>query len=235
MKGSADGGHGVDVLHFLLGSQFLLSVGPQGNIHIAPHLALFHVRVGNIPVIQNLLEGLEIGVGFFRGVYVRLGNDFHQGGPRAVVVDQGIIGVMGNLRRVFFQMDASQLHGAERGDAGFDYVIRIGPGVQGHFPAQAQRKIQLGGLVIFSHVRIEIILAVPLGNLRAGTSQHQAGQQRAFNGEFIQDGQGARQPQAGGAHTRIGFKAKAGFAGAEHFALCLDLAVDFQANGHDVI
>jgi len=74
-----------------------------------------------------------------------------------------------------------------------------------------------------------------LGNLRAGTSQHQAGQQRAFDGELIQDGQGARQPQAGGAHARIGFKAKAGLTGAEHFALCLDLAVDFQANGHDVI
>ena len=43
------------------------------------------------------------------------------------------------------------------------------------------------------------------------------------------------QPQAGGAHARIGFKAKAGLAEAEHFALRLDLAVDFQANGHDVI
>ena len=56
-----------------------------------------------------------------------------------------------------------------------------------------------------------------------------------LDGLLVQNRQGAGEAEADRADVRVGFSAESGAAGAEHFALGVDLAVDFQTDGDDVI
>ena len=52
---------------------------------------------------------------------------------------------------------------------------------------------------------------------------------------FVEDGEGAGEAEAGGAGVGVGLGAVLDGTGAEHFALGLELGVNFEADGDDVL
>ena len=142
---------------------------------------------------------------------------------------------MGELAGVFFQMDVIEFGSAKFGQAFFNDIAGVAPGIERDAASDAKGKVQLGGLVVLRHVRVEVTFAIPLGNFRRMAAEHQAGQYRAFDGVFIEDGQGSRESHADGADVGVGFVARSCLAGTEHLALCFDLAMDFKTYGNNVI
>ena len=61
------------------------------------------------------------------------------------------------------------------------------------------------------------------------------GENGAFDGVLVEDGEGAGEAEAGGAGVGVGGVAKRGFAAAEHFGAAFDLAVDFESDGDEVV
>jgi hypothetical protein len=70
--------------------------------------------------------------------------------------------------------------------------------------ADAERQVHLRGLIVFRHVRIEIVLAVPLGDFRRRAIEHQAGEQGFFDGLAVEHGQRAGQAEADRAGVGVG-------------------------------
>jgi hypothetical protein len=66
-------------------------------------------------------------------------------------------------------------------------------------------------------------------------TEHETGQDRAFNGILIKSGKSTRKTHADWAYAGIRFLARRCLARAEHLALCFDLTVDFQSNRDDII
>jgi hypothetical protein len=52
---------------------------------------------------------------------------------------------------------------------------------------------------------------------------------------FVENGEGARKPQADWANVAVGLFAKTGGTSTEHFALGLNLAMNFQTDGNNII
>ena len=90
------------------------------------------------------------------------------------------------------------------------------------------------GLVVFRHVRVEVVFAIPLRHGWRGATKKHPREDCFLNGDAIEHGQSAGQTEAGGADVDIGFIAKGGGAGAEHLGLRVDLAVDFEADGDEI-
>lgn len=68
VDGAADGGGGVHVFDLDFYAEFVLGVFAEGDVDVAAHLAFFHVGVGDASGDEDLLEGFEVGEGFFGGV-----------------------------------------------------------------------------------------------------------------------------------------------------------------------
>ena len=100
--------------------------------------------------------------------------------------------------------------------------------------ADAERQVHLRRLIVLRHVRIEIVLAVPLGDFRRRAIDHQSGEQRFLDGLAVEHGQRAGQAEADRAGVGVGRVAERGAAGAEHLGVRFDLAVDFEADGDEV-
>ena len=131
-------------------------------------------------------------------------------------------------------------------DAGeADFPARVGdvflviPGVvvigEGHRSAETERQIKLRDLVVLGHVRIEVVLPVPLGDLRCLAFEEEAGEDGLLDGGFVEDRQGTGQAETGGAYVGVGFLPEAGPASAEHLAAGVDLAVNLKTDGGNVI
>ena len=212
-----------------------MTFGADGNVHVAAELAFFHVSIAHAAVDEDLAEGGEVGKGFLGAVDVGLTDDLHQRGAGAIEVDGGEALVVGAFGHVFFQMDAGELHDlAGIGDA-FLRILRIGQIIERNAAAEAERQIKLGDLVVLRHVGVEVVLPVPFHHRRRGAVQHDAGEDGLFNGQAIEDREGSRQAEAGGAGEGIGLCTVFSGTGAEHFTAGVELGVDFESDGNDVV
>ena len=101
----------VEILQLALGAEFLLAARADGNVHVAAHLALFHVGIADAAVDQDLLERGEIGEGLLRRRHVGLADDFHQRRAGAVEVDAaGAVLEVERLGHVLLEVNAHEPH-----------------------------------------------------------------------------------------------------------------------------
>ncbi len=208
----------------------------DGNIHVATHLALFHVGIADTAIDQNLLHRGEVRERLFRRRHVGLADDFHQRRAGAVEVDTaGAVLEVKRLGHVFLEVNT---HEADRlvGNGGgvFLRVLRIGEQVERDRAARAERFVVLRNLVILRHVRVEIILPVELAARRDLAAEHLASEERLHDRLLVWHGQNAWHPEANGTHMRIGCAAKLVFTRAEHLRVRLELDVDFKSD-HDFV
>ena len=64
-------------------------------------------------------------------------------------------------------------------------------------PPEHQRQVVLADLVALGQVRVEVVLAVPAGDVQQPAADGHAGRQHMAHGQLVDDRQRTRQPQAG--------------------------------------
>jgi hypothetical protein len=124
-------------------------------------LPFVHIGVGNATCDEDLLEGLEIGEGFFGGVEVGFGDDLHERSAGAVEVDEGGVGEVGGLGDIFLKVNAVEFDDLAGVRDVFLGVLGVVVIVEGDAAAETERKVHLGDLVILRHVGVEVIFPVP--------------------------------------------------------------------------
>ena len=102
-------------------------------------------------------------------------------------------------------------------------------GVNDQAALQCQGQVVLRNLVAFHQVRVGVVLAVELGVFRDAAAQGEPCHHGVFHGLLVDHGKCAWEPQAHRTHplVRRG-RLVVGPAGTKHFALGLELDVDFQ-------
>lgn len=142
---------------------------------------------------------------------------------------------MGRLRDVFLEVDAIEPDNfAWVHDLVLD-ILGVILGVEGDSATETEWKVHLGGLVVFWHVGVEVIFAIPLGDGRGATIEHEASEEGLLDGGLIENRQSPREAEAGGADIGIGFVAEGGGTGAEHFGVRFDLTVNFKSDGGNIL
>ena len=235
MHGAAHRADAVQVLQLDLRAQLLLAVRAEGNVHVAPHLPFFHVGVAQVAVNQDLAQAVQIGDGFLRALDFRLAHQLHQRGARTVEIQRAVRAVVRAFAHVLLQVDAGQRHRRSGAGDAFLPVLRIRQIIQRHAAAETQREVELRSLVVLRHVRVEIILPVPLHHRRRGTAEQHAREDGFFDGSAIQHRQRARQAEADGTGERVRGFAEFHRAAAEHLAPRAELTVNLKTDGDDVI
>ena len=234
-QGPTNSGDRVQVFDLDLGAVFVGSDRTNGDIHIAAELAFLHVGVTDAAVDHHLLEDGQIREGFLWSGNVGFADDFHKWGSGAVEVDAGCRFHVETLGHIFFEMDANEVHVFIRCADGFLSVLRISEIMEGDDAAEAERHIILADLVVLRHVGVEIIFPVEFADRADFASEHQAGERGELESLLVHHRQGA-----GHAHadwTNIGIRLGSIFhgAGTKHFAARLELHVNLEADGGDVI
>ena len=219
------GAEAVQVLKLDLGAELLLPDRAQRDIHIAPHLPLFHIAVADAAVLHDLLEPREIGVGLIGGTHIRFADRLQKRNSGTVVVGAGRAAGVIEFGRVLFKMDP--------GDA--DPLLRkrrageSGPS-DPQLPPPAEREVVLADLVVFDQVGIEVALAVELAEMRNFAAGQQPGHDRLPDRLVIRHRQRAGIPHADRTDQGVRLRAEPVRAGAEHLARRSHLNVDFQTN-----
>jgi hypothetical protein len=101
--------------------------------------------------------------------------------------------------------------------------------------AEAEGQIVLADLVVLRHVRVEVVFAVKLAGDRGFAAEHESGEGGEAEGLIVHDGEGAGEAEADGADIRIRLGAVLDRAGAEHLGAGLELDVNLEADGGDVV
>ena len=104
-----------------------------------------------------------------------------------------------------------------------------------HIAAKAEWQIILADLVVLRHIGIEIIFAIKFADRPDLTAQHEPSERGEFQGFFIHDRQGARHPKTHRAYVGVGLRAVFDRARAEHLTAGLELNVNLEADGGDIV
>ena len=107
--------------------------------------------------------------------------------------------------------------------------------MQRHAAVRAQRHVVLRNLIIFRHIRVEIIFAIELADRRDIASEHQSRQHGHAQRFLIHHRQRAGQPEANRTSVRVRLGAKFNRRSAKHFGSRLELHVHFQSDRRDVV
>ena len=158
---------GIHVFDLNLFTQLLLPFEPNANVHVASHLALFHVAVTHTAVLKNALEGVQIFISHIRAGDVRLGHNLQQRHSRPVEINPTVIGKMKTLAHILLQVGAIDPHG-----------FQLPTQLEFHKAGDGGWKIQLGKLIILGVVRVKIIFPIPFGIARHIAIQEKTGQCR---------------------------------------------------------
>ena len=142
---------------------------------------------------------------------------------------------METLCYVFLEMDPHQMHFLVMRDDIFLCVLGISEIMQRHAAVRAQRHVVLRNLIIFRHVRVEIIFAIELADGRNIASEHQSHQHGHAQRFLIHHRQRAGQPEANRTRVRVRLRAKFNWRSAKHFGARLELHVHFKTDGRDVV
>ena len=170
VEGMADGGGRVEILKFDLFAELFLSVGTEGYVHVAAELAFLHVGGGDAAVNEDLLDRFDVGEGFLGSIDVRVGDELHEGGAGAVVVDDAGVGEVGGLGDVLLEVNAGELHGLagvkDLSLSLFGVILRI----KRNLTSIAEGEVELRDLVVFGHVRVEVGSSGPTWRVRGSRS-----------------------------------------------------------------
>src|SRR5437762_3501650 len=142
---------------------------------------------------------------------------------------------MKTLRDVFLEMNSHQMHFFLGGHDIFLRVLGIGEVVQWHAAICAKRHVVLRNLIVFRHVRVEIIFAIELAQWGDVAAEHETGERRHAQRLMIHHRQSARQTEANRTSVRIWFGSKFNRTSAKHFGARLELDVHFKTYGGDVV
>jgi hypothetical protein len=180
------------------------------------------------------LQRAQIRRRLLAGFKIRLADNLHQRRAGTVEVNERGVAEMGGLGNVLLKVNPVEPHHLVSTGNVLARIGRIAMRIKRHPAANAQRQIKLGGLKILRHVRVKVTLAVPLRDLRRGTTQHEAAEQGFLDGELVEHRQGSRQPETDRTGVGVGLLAKRRATSAEHLGLRFDLAVDFKTDGDKV-
>ena len=198
-------------------------------------MAFLHVGVTDAAVDHHLLEDGQIREGFLWSGNVGFADDFHKWGSGAVEVDAGCRFHVETLGHIFFEMDANEAHVFIRCADGFLSVLRISEIMEGDDAAEAERHIILADLVVLRHVGVEIIFPVEFADRADFASEHEAGKGCELESFLVHHRQGAGHAHADWTNIGIRFGSIFHGAGTKHFAARLELHVNLEADGGDVI
>src|SRR5262249_41537625 len=140
--------------------------------------------------------------------YVRLGNNFHQWHTRSVEIHAAEPVEMEVLADVFFEVRPGD---ANPGDAAVEFEIDM--------PANRRWLVVLRDLVVFRHVRIEVVLPIEFGMSRYRAVEKKTGQSGQAQGLLVRDGQNAGKAEAHRADVGVWRRAELIGTTAPHFGL----------------
>jgi len=206
-----------------------VGVDPQGAVPAA---------VEHAEVLEDRLQFRQERPDLVRTPEVRPGDDLHQRGPGAVVVDQRVVRA---VDRGGPALDGAPTVGDVQQASGV--LLEVGPtdpdraalAVDRHlqFAVLADRCAVLGDLEVLREVRVVVVLPVERGRLRNLGVDCLPDFHRGLDGALVEDGESSRQPQTDGAGQRV----RVGVAGVgrtatEYLRVRLQLDVDLQPD-HD--
>ena len=209
------GTEGVEILDFGPGAELPAPGRTQGNVGLEPDRALLHIAGGDLEIAQHgpQLEGEGLHV--FQGVQIGFTDDFGQGDPGAIEVDEGGVVAMQELARVLFQVDPSNPNPALAFAGG-----------NGQPAVLSQRHLVLRDLITLGQIGIEVVLAGEDAGRLDGAVKRQGDAHGKGDRLGVDDRQGPRQP---GAHLADGgIRLGGGGAAAEHLRQSLQLGMHFQ-------
>ena len=173
-EGAADAGDGVEIFEFDLGAPLIGADGADGDVHVATHLAFFHVGVADAAVDHDLLEDGQVGKGFLGTGDLGFADDLHEGRAGAVEINAGGCFEVETFGHIFLEVDAGEADILVLGGDGFLGVRRIGQVVEGDGAAEAEGQIVLADLVVLRHVGVEIVFPVEFADGSDLAAQHEA-------------------------------------------------------------
>ena len=234
LDGAADRAERIHVFDFGLGPELGGAREANRYVGIAAQRAFFHLDVADAELQQRALEGFEERDGVLRAVDLGLGDALHQRHARAVEIHQRIgaardASVAGTgvsrLAGILFEMDALERAAAHR--SVFTPVR--------HRAALRERHVVLRDLIIFGHIRIEIILAIELRERRNLRAEREARADHVLDGRAVGYRERARQRQADGTDLGVRLAAELVDAAAEHLGRRAQLDVALDADDRFVL
>ncbi len=154
LKRRAHSLEGVHVLDLGLRAELVGPFRAHAHVDVAPHIPLLEIALAHAAVNENLLQRKEVFECLFGRGEIRLRNNFHQRRARAVEIHSARSLEMHVLADILFEMNARH---ADRLLNPADRDV--------HRAANAQRLVVLRNLVVFRHIRIEVVLPVELAVL----------------------------------------------------------------------
>ena len=204
---------GVHVLYLDLRAELLLADGPDRDVDVGAHVALFEVAVADARVDEHLLKRGQIGDRVVGRLHVGLGDDLHQGRSAAVEVDARGRGVVVDLRRVLLEVDVVDP----------DELLRAVGARDLHAAADAEGTAVLGDLVVLRHVGVEVVLAVEGRMAVHLAAEHEPRHDCELHRLLVHHGKRPRIAEAHRAHVRVGLAAGLQQTAAEHLRPRLEL------------
>ena len=211
--------HRVQVLHLGAGAECFGADGTNRDVGVATHLALLHIAVAHAAIHENVLEGIQVGIGHIGAGDLGFGNDFEQGHTATVEVHAAVFVKMGTLADVFFQVSPIEIDPL---DAAFEFELHIASNVRGQG--------ELRDLVILGGVRIEVVLAIKLCAGRDIAIEQHPGERRLFEGLFIRHRKRSGHAEADRAYVRVGIRTVLVRTTAPHLGAGSQLDVGFQSD-----
>ncbi len=224
LDGALDRAERVHVLDLDPRPEGLAAGRSQRYVGLYPHLAALHGGVRGTDGQQQQAQLLGIASCGLGIVDDRVGDDLHERGAGAVVVEEADAttidpGVL-QARGVLLEMGTRDPH-----------LEAAAGGLHHEAPVGRERQLVLADLVALGQVRVEVVLAVPARHLGRGRLDGHAGGQHVSHGLTVDHRQRAGQPQADWAGVGVGGGvADVIGAAAEHLRRGPQLHVDLDAD-----
>lgn len=218
-----DGRERVEVLDLGLGAQHIGGGAAHRNVHVDAQRPLFHVGIGDLDVLEDLLQATRVRRRLGGRADVGLGDDLHERGPGAIEVDGRRVAeaIVHRLAGVLLHVHPMHANVARRS---------IGVMPHGDAAVRGERPIELRDLVALGQVGVEVVLAGEHRLVVHRASQRERGAGGEGDGARVEHGQCARQAEAQRAGVRVRRFTERGRAAAEDLAAGLELAVDLEAD-----
>ena len=142
----------VQVLDLAARPELSVTHGPDRHVRVDAERAFLHLHVGDTDREQRGAQLLDVALGLLGRTDVGLGDDLEQRHAGAVVVDEGVLGVVDAPTPADVQRLAGVLFEVRARDA--DALA-----VHLELPVDRDREVVLRRLVVLRHVRIEVVLA----------------------------------------------------------------------------
>jgi hypothetical protein len=84
----------IDVLDFAARAELGCALAPHGDVDVGAQVAFFHIAVAGAEIAQDRTQLGNVGLRLFGRTQVGFGDDLHERYPRAIEIDQGIVGML---------------------------------------------------------------------------------------------------------------------------------------------